>query len=38
MEEIQHYQKMIVAFVETGRVMGEVDRVLEFQVVDDKSE
>jgi len=28
MEEIQHYQKIIVALVETERVMGEVDGVL----------
>lgn len=27
MEEIQHYQKIVVALVETGRVMGEVDGV-----------
>ena len=29
MEEIQHYQKMIVALVETGRIMGEIDGVFE---------
>jgi len=27
MEEIQHYQKIIVALMETGRVMGEIDGV-----------
>jgi len=27
MEEIQHYQKIIVALMETGRIMGEVDGV-----------
>jgi len=26
MEEIQHYQKIIVALMETERVMGEVDQ------------
>ena len=29
MEEIQHYQKIIVALMETGRIMGEVDGVFE---------
>jgi len=29
MEEIQHYQRIIVALVETERVMGEVDGVFE---------
>ncbi len=29
MEEIQHYQKIIVALMETERVMGEVDGVFE---------
>jgi hypothetical protein len=29
MEEIQHYQKIIVALMETDRIMGEVDGVFE---------
>lgn len=29
MEEIQHYQKIIVALMETGRIMGEIDGVFE---------
>ncbi len=32
-EDIEHYQKMIVALSETGRIMGEVDEVLRFQRV-----
>jgi len=31
MEEIQHYQKIIVALVETERVMGVVDGVFEIE-------
>jgi len=27
-QDIEHYQKMIVVLVETGRVMGEVDKII----------
>ena len=31
MEEIQHYQKIIVALMETDRIMGEIDGVFEIK-------